>query len=305
MNRKFYKELLDSLTDGVYFVDLNRQVTYWNKAAERLSGYADKEIVGKSCADSFLRHVDNDGKELCGDGCPLAATMKDGLLRESNIYMHHKFGHRAPVFVRASPMRNELGDIVGAVEIFTDNSKNLDLIKEMEELRKEVLTDKLTGIGNRRYADITLNRLDESMKESKVPFGVVFTDIDHFKNVNDTWGHSVGDLVISMVAKTLTAVLRPLDVACRWGGEEFIILIPNTTKNRLVIVTERIRMLVEQSWIVHEGDRIAVTASFGAAISNAGETAASVVNRADKQVYLSKKSGRNCVHLNDTIVSKS
>ncbi|MDC0335333.1 GGDEF domain-containing protein [Pseudodesulfovibrio sp.] len=304
MDQEFYKELLDSLTDGVYFVDLKRQVTYWNKAAERLSGYTAKEIMGKSCADNLLRHVDDDGNELCLNGCPLAATMEDGELREASVYMHHKFGHRVPVFVRASPMRNELGDIVGAVEIFADNSKNMDVLNEMEELRKEVLTDQLTGIGNRRYADITLDRLDQSMKDSNVPFGIVFTDIDHFKNVNDTWGHSVGDLVISMVAKTLTAVLRPLDVACRWGGEEFVILIPNTTEDGLAIATERIRMLVEQSWVEHDGERVAVTASFGGAISADGEAAASVVDRADKQVYLSKETGRNRVHINGSMTSK-
>lgn len=304
MDQEFYKELLDSLTDGVYFVDLKRQVTYWNKAAERLSGYTAREIMGKSCADNFLRHVDDDGNHLCVFGCPLAATMEDGELREASVYMHHKFGHRVPVFVRASPMRDELGDIIGAVEIFADNSKNIDVLNEMEALRKEVLTDQLTGIGNRRYADITMDRLDELMRDSKVPYGVVFVDIDHFKQVNDTWGHHVGDLVIAMVAKTLKAALRPLDVACRWGGEEFVILVPNTTADGLAIVAERIRMLVEQSWIEHDGERVAVTASFGGAVSKDGEVAVSVVDRADKQVYLSKESGRNCVHINDRMTSK-
>ncbi|QGY39275.1 diguanylate cyclase [Pseudodesulfovibrio cashew] len=297
MNQEFYKELLDSLTDGVYFVNLEKQVTFWNKAAERLSGYTAKEIVGKSCADNILRHVDDEGVQLCLHGCPLAATMEDGDLREAHVYMHHKFGHRVPIFVRTSPMRDESGKIVGAVEVFTDNSKNLDIIKEMESLRKEVLTDQLTGIGNRRYADITLDRLDSSMRDSGVPFGVVFADIDHFKEINDRWGHRVGDQVIAMVAKTLKTVLRPLDVACRWGGEEFVILIPNITHDGLVVVTERLRMLVAESWVDYENARIAVTASFGGAISKEGELAMAVVDRADRQLYLSKEAGRDCVHI--------
>jgi len=297
MDQAFYKEVLDSLTEGVYFVDLKRQVTYWNKAAERISGYAAQEILGKRCADNFLRHVDDAGNQLCTKGCPLAATMRDGELREASVYMHHKFGHRVPVFVRAAPMRDESGTIIGAVEVFSDNSSNLDLLSEMEDLRKEVLTDKLTGIGNRRYADISLERLAASLEESNVPFGVVFVDIDHFKNVNDTWGHHVGDRVIAMVAKTLTAVLRPLDVACRWGGEEFVVLIPNITVQGLATMTERLRMLVEHSWADHEGERIMVTASFGGAISEEGESPESVVARADTQVYLSKTAGRNCVHI--------
>ncbi|WP_147820096.1 sensor domain-containing diguanylate cyclase [Salidesulfovibrio onnuriiensis] len=298
MVQDFYKEVLDSLTEGVYFVDLDRKVTYWNKAAERLSGYAAEEIMGKSCADNYLRHVDEDGNQLCLQGCPLAATMNDGEVREASVYMHHKFGHRVPVFVRASPMRDELGNIVGAVEVFVDNSKHLVILEEMEKLRKEVLTDKLTGIGNRRYAEISSDRLDASMKESGIPFGVVFADIDHFKKVNDLWGHHVGDMVIAMVARTLTASLRPLDVACRWGGEEFVVLIPNTTPEGLAIVAERLRMLVAQSWVEHEGQRVEVTASFGGAASGKGELAAAVIARADKQLYLSKEAGRNCIYIN-------
>ncbi len=299
MDSKFYRELLDSMTDGVYFMDMERTVTYWNKAAERLSGYASEEIIGKSCSDNLLRHVDADGVELCITGCPMAATMNDGKVREASVFMHHKFGHRVPVFVRSSPMLDDFGQIVGAVEVFSDNGKNLDILKEIEGLRKEVLTDPLTGIGNRRYADITMDRMDKTLRESKVPFGVLFVDIDHFKRVNDTWGHSVGDTVLAMVAKTLSAVLRPLDVACRWGGEEFVILLSNTTEAGLSIVAERLRMLVENSWIDHEGQRLAVTISVGGSYSVKEDSAASVVDRADRQVYLSKEAGRNCVHVNN------
>lgn len=297
MDRDFYKEILESLSDGVYFTDLNRKITYWNKAAERLSGYSAAETLGKSCADNILRHVDADGNHLCVSGCPLAATIEDGKVRETSVFLHHKFGHRVPVFVRASPMRDADGEISGAVEVFTDNSKNINMLHEMEELRKEVLTDQLTQVGNRRYAHIMMERLEQSFQTEKVSFGVLFIDVDHFKRVNDTWGHDVGDVVLQMVAKTLTAALRPLDVVCRWGGEEFVILVPNISSAALPGLAERIRMLVEQSWATQGQERISVTASFGGAISLDGEDAASVVARADKQVYLSKDSGRNCVHI--------
>lgn len=297
MDSDFYKELLDSMTDGVYFMDMNRVVTYWNKAAERLTGYAAKEVVGKNCGDNLLKHIDDQGCVLCVGKCPMKATMEDGKVREANVFMHHKFGHRVPVFVRSAPMRDENGSLVGAVEVFSDNGKNLDILKEIEGLRKEVLTDQLTGIGNRRYADISLERLDQAMQESNVPFGILFVDIDHFKHVNDTWGHQVGDQVLSMVGKTLNAVLRPLDVACRWGGEEFVVLLSNTTKDGVTTVAERLRKLVEKAWIDHDDKRISVTISIGAANSDECEDAISVVNRADKQVYLSKEAGRNCTHL--------
>jgi len=297
MNQEFYRNVLESLTDGVYFVDLNRQVTFWNKAAERLSGYSATEVLGRSCADSILRHVDEDGCQLCLAGCPLSKTMQDGEIRETSIFMHHKFGHRVPVFVRASPMRDENGEIVGAVEVFRDDSKNINMLHEMEKLKKEVLTDQLTEVGNRRYAHIIMETLEQSNQRDGVPFGVLFVDIDHFKRVNDTFGHAIGDEVLKMVAKTMRASLRPLDVVCRWGGEEFVILVLNIHPEGLGILAERVRMLVEHSWMDHVNGRIAVTASFGGAVSAGQESAESVVERADRQVYLSKASGRNCVHI--------
>lgn len=297
MPTDFYRELLDALADGVYFVDADRRVTYWNKAAERISGYSAQEILGKRCADNFLRHVDDKGTHLCIHGCPLAATISDGELREADIYMHHKFGHRVPVSVRATPIRDEDGTIIGAVEIFTDNSKQQDLIKELETVRKEVLSDALTGIGNRRFAELTMAGFDQAMRESNVPFGILMADIDHFKAVNDTWGHHVGDLVLAMVARTLSSVSRRLDVACRWGGEEFVVLIPNTSTDKLTLIAERLRMLVENSWLDHAGELIKVTISMGGAVSMQGEASESVLKRADRQLYVSKDSGRNCVHI--------
>jgi diguanylate cyclase (GGDEF)-like protein/PAS domain S-box-containing protein len=303
MDQEFYKGLLDSLLEGVYFVDLDRKVVYWNKAAERLSGYTAQEVVGNSCADNLLRHIDEDGNELCLAGCPLEGTMGDGKSREASVYMHHKFGHRIPVFVRASPMRDEQGAIIGAVEVFSDNSKNVNILQEMENLRKEVLTDPLTGIGNRRYADITLDRLEATLKESRVPYGVLFVDVDFFKKVNDTWGHPIGDRVLQMVAKTIEGALRPLDVVCRWGGEELVVFISNATEKGLAVTAERLRFLAEHSWVEHEGELIRVTISLGGAVSKDGETTESVVGRADHQMYLSKESGRNCVHIGDSKTS--
>ncbi len=297
MDQKFYHNLLDSMADGVYFVDRERRVTYWNKAAERISGYLASEVIGKSCADNVLRHVDTQGTQLCLKGCPLAATMQDAQVREVDVFMHHKSGHRIPVSVRASPMYDEEGRIIGAVEIFSDNSKNIDLLQELEELRQEVLRDKLTGIGNRRYAELTLQNYEKAHQESQVPYGVLFVDIDFFKKVNDSWGHNVGDLVLRMVAQTLAKGLRPLDATCRWGGEEFLVIAPNINAVALTTMAERLRMLIANSWLDYDGATIQVTASFGGAIAITGEPSASVVGRADKQVYLSKERGRNCVHI--------
>ncbi|MFV0422239.1 GGDEF domain-containing protein [Oleidesulfovibrio sp.] len=295
MGEQCNDDLLNALADGVYFVTPDLKISNWNKSAERISGYAKHEVLGSGCSDNFLRHVDDNGTLLCVEGCPLAATLSDGEPREARVYLHHKLGYRVPVLVRTAALRDEQGQIVGAAEVFSNDGRHIDILREMEVLRKEVLTDPLTEVGNRRFADITLERLEEGMAEGGMPFGVIFADIDHFKVVNDRWGHCTGDVVLKMVAKTLQAALRPFDVACRWGGEEFVMLITNTTERSLVIIAERLRKLVEQSWVQHRGENIQVTISVGAAIADKGELANAVVERADSQMYLSKGAGRNCV----------
>ncbi|QGY41027.1 diguanylate cyclase [Pseudodesulfovibrio cashew] len=305
MDSDQYKKILDALTDGVYMMNPDGVITFWNKSAELLSGYKAEEILGRECADNLLRHVDKNGMELCLTGCPMAATIKDGKVREATVYMHHKHGHRMPITVRSSPIRDASGKITGAVEVFNRCSDCPNLVMEMEKLRKEVLVDPLTGIGNRRYADITMNQCGLSMREGNTPFGILFVDIDNFKQINDTFGHAVGDRIITMVAKTLTAMLRPLDAACRWGGDEFVILLLDSDEKGLITVANRLRKLLKKSWIDTEESRLSVTASFGCALSDEDESAQSVLERADRQAYLSKEAGRDCIYFRDKDVTST
>lgn len=119
---KSYKRILDSLHDGLYFVDPQRRITYWNKGAERITGFLAKEVVGKCCRDNILTHVDGDGRPLCLIGCPLSGTFEDGQDREAEVYLHHKDGHRIPVLVRISSLHADDGSLVGGIELFTDIS---------------------------------------------------------------------------------------------------------------------------------------------------------------------------------------
>ncbi len=301
MNTQFFRVALDSATEGVCFADKSGLIIYWSKSAERLSGYAAKEILGKHCAHEILLHLDENGETLLPSSL-MAATLANGKAQKKEIYIRHKYGHRISVTARTSPVLDENGDLLGVVEVFMSNTKSLNLLKKLEVMRKEVLKDELTGIGNRRCAEVIMNDLAASLAKYDVPFGVLFADIDHFKTVNDTWGHQVGDKVLFMVAQTLVNGLRGLDLACRWGGEEFLVLVPNVQKESLLGLGNRLRVLIENSWLEHKGQRIRVTVSFGGAVSRKGETAAEVVNRADKQAYRSKQEGRNCVRVEGFIL---
>lgn len=290
-----HESLLESLFDGVYYVDRNRKITVWNSAAERITGFAKAEVLGHCCADNILRHVDEQGHELCVEGCPLAACLQDGKVRETNIYLHHKQGHRVPATVRVSPVRDASGVITGCVEVFSDNSSAEQIIRELESLKKEVYLDPLTGIGNRRYAEMMHQTRFFEWQNHGVPYGVIFLDIDHFKRFNDSYGHKTGDEVLVMVAKTISHLLRRMDVVARWGGEEFVVLVQNSNRDFLAAAAERLRLFIERSFLMVAGEPLTVTVSIGATVITPHDSQESIMERADQLMYASKTHGRNRV----------
>lgn len=292
----FYKNLLDNLYDGVYFLDAARRITYWNKGAERLTGYRAGEVIDCYCRNDILMHVDETGNKLCEtDLCPALKTLKDGRLREDEVYLRHKRGHRVPVSIRVAPILGPDGLVVGAVEIFSDNTSKVRTREAIQELQRIALLDPLTQVGNRRYAELNLRaRLAEQDRYGR-PFGILFIDLDNFKAVNDGYGHGVGDDVLKMTAMTLRNSLRPFDLMCRWGGEEFLGIIVNVDSGRLRSVGEKLRAMAEQSSLTFEAQTIRVTVSIGATAALPADSEDALVKRADELMYLSKQAGRNRV----------
>lgn len=290
------KFLLDHLEEGVYFVDLDRTITYWNEAAERITGFTKENVLGKHCWDNILKHVDITGKELCLSGCPLKATCDDGRVRSVEIFLHHKKGHRVPVAVKAIPILDSMNNINGAIEVFSSNADE-DYYKKLKELEKIAMTDTLTGIANRLYTDKFLAEKVEIYKVNGRSFGVAFLDIDHFKQINDVYGHDAGDEVLKTVANTLSANLRGTDLIGRWGGEEFIIYLEKVSSESLVQILEKLRMLVAASQIKIGNNNISVTVSMGGVIIKDGDSKENIIKRADELMYRSKKEGRNRVSI--------
>jgi len=292
-DNEFYRTLLDNLYDGVYFVNPDRTIVYWNKAAERMTGFTKSEMINKRCYDNILMHVDNKGVNLCLRNCPLEKAIREGVMVEGEVYYHHKEGYRLPALVRVTPIRDAGGIIVGAVEIFSDNSPRVRLAEKVEELEKLALLDPLTKLGNRRYGDLNLAARLNEMERYGWSFGVLFMDIDYLKKVNDVYGHDVGDRILRIVAATILNGTRSSDIVSRWSGEEFMVLVPHVDSKQLKDVAEKIRILVEKSSISVEGKNIEVTVSIGATIVREGDTPETLMKRADELLYKSKSEGRN------------
>jgi diguanylate cyclase (GGDEF)-like protein/PAS domain S-box-containing protein len=298
LKQGFYKNLLDNLYDGVYFVDSDRRITYWNRGAERLTGYEAPEVIDCYCRDDILMHVDEKGNKLCETSlCPAVKTLQDGRAREEELYLHHKRGHRLPVAIRVAPILSPDGKIVGAVEVFSDNTPRMISKQTIEELQRIALLDPLTEVGNRRYAEMNLKFRLAEQERYGWPFGILFIDIDHFKTINDRFGHEIGDDVLRMTARTLAGSLRSFDLVSRWGGEEFLALIINVDPGSLLSVAEKLRRMVEQSSITYDSENIRVTVSIGGTLALNSDGVETIVRRADELMYRSKTEGRNRTNL--------
>lgn len=288
-----YKDILDHIYSGVYIVNCDRTITYWNNGAEEITGYKAADVTNQMCYDNFLMHVDEKGKVLCQDGCPLHATILDGKDREAHVYLRHKDGFRVPVMVHASPLHDQNGEIVGAIETFSDNTALFNARKNIIQLSDKLMKDNLTGISNRKYAEIRILKGIEDFISVGIYTGLLFIDIDHFKQINYTYGHGIGDAIIILVSDILAKNIRENDVAARWGGEEFVIVLDQINPYLLKKVAEKIRNLVEASGYHEGGKLVSVTVSIGATLLQPGDSVEIAIKRADKLMYQSKESGRN------------
>ncbi|HOX38359.1 MAG TPA: diguanylate cyclase [Candidatus Brocadiia bacterium] len=286
----FYKEVLDNLSEGVYIVDWERRIRFWNKAAEKITGFTSGDVVGFFCWNDILMHVDHAGENICQSQCPLAMTIEDGRPREAEIYLHHKHGHRVPVVVKTSPLKDDSGEIVGAVEIFRDNLAAVALREKIEELQGLSLLDPLTKLANKRFMVMNLTSRIDEFKRFGWPFGVLFFCIDNMKEVRDRHGRM--DEILQMVARTLSQNVRSYDMVGTWG-RRFLVIAKNVNEKELLELAHKLRMLVAQSGLRSESESIRVTVSVGGACARIGDEVHTILRRANETVKKCKAVGGN------------
>ena len=188
------------------------------------------------------------------------------------------------------------------ISFFAEFSRNT-LMKKMIELSERLKflsrTDELTKILNRRGGLESLQYIKTMAARNKTPFSVIIFDIDHFKAINDNYGHDIGDKMLCEIVARVKDGIRAQDILCRWGGEEFFLVLPQTTRKGLKIIGERLRTLVcEKPYIIHEND-IKGSCSFGCAEYKGAEDIDQLLKRADQSLYKAKAMGRNRVIISD------
>lgn len=290
-------DILQGVTDGVYIIDTNRKILFWNKAAEEITGYKADEVTGLNCQDDLLKHVDDDGCCLCQKGCPLAKCMDDGNPRQTQAYLSHKDGYRVPVNIRASPMLGTRGEVIGSVEIFNQDAYRMNMIDRLCTLKKQGFIDPTTGLANQDYFQTLLQNKVDNLQNRTQYFGIILADVDNYRNFVEYHGQTIGQEMIKTVAQTLANNCDTNDTAAYQSHDQFSILVEQNDKDQLQLHARRLCHLVARTSIKHDDRNLSVTISIGTTMAQKNDTAQSLMNRANKLLAKSKTTGRNGFHI--------
>lgn len=290
------RHILDTISDGVYVTDDEREIVFWSAGAARITGYEPDDVVGKHCYDNVLVHTDLTGKQLCFEGCPLRDCIENDIERTVNeVFLKRKDGERLPVYVKTSVFRK--GDRVYGVEVFGELASvaGESLAQQVQELSTSSVTDPLSGLFNRRYFDATLEQHFSMFRRTGIRYGLFHIDIDNFKSINDTLGHSTGDEAIVFVADVIARSSRKMDTAARYGGDEFAVICGAADEESLWTVGRRIvTMIHESQFAPAETAGLHLTVSVGGTLVDSNDPSPrTCLERADEAMYEAKRGGRD------------
>ncbi|MBI5526806.1 MAG: diguanylate cyclase [Deltaproteobacteria bacterium] len=283
--------IITTMPDALVVLDQGGGITLVNPATITLTGYDSKDLVGRSIND------------VCRERC-FDRDLRDKLdaqgVAKMEIHFVTKERAAVPVSISISPLKDRRGATVGYVCVAKDIRDIKALIAKIEdakqELEKIAITDPLTGVYNRRFLSLRLK--EEFLRGLRygAPFSVVAVDLDRFKEINDNLGHSVGDKLLKDVGTVFRETLRSSDVVTRYGGDEFVLILPETSGPTAVDVSTRLRERIEALRV--DGSQYTISASFGVSTFNPARSPDSeemLLRWADNALYESKRLGRNRV----------
>ncbi len=287
MSEKNYRELVENVNSIVLRWKPDGTITFINEYGAWFFEYKREELIGKNVLSTIVPKTDTEGRDL--------HLMINDIAKNPQRYIHNEnenvtaTGRRVFVLWRNKPIFDENGELSEILSIGSDITDKKRIEKELMFLATH---DALTGIKNRgefeRILSIEIGKADRYNE----PLALILFDIDNFKKINDSYGHSTGDKVLKRIASTVSGLLRNIDTFARWGGEEFVILLPHTLMSGAVRTAEKIRCAVEELG----GEEIPyVTVSLGVTLYRKGETTDSFLVRADRALYEAKGKGKNCV----------
>lgn len=286
---QLFAHVLNATDDGVVITDREGVIEFANKGFEKITGYKLMEVLGRN--PSMLKSGDQDAAFYQA----MWATLKKGSSFRGTFLNRTKDQQLIHCDETITPLTDEAGEVTHYVSIFRDQTTR---VLEEQQFREMVRFDGLTGALNRASGELALEKAYMQARGSKLPMAIVMADIDHFKQVNDTWGHPCGDVVLRSVARSLIATLRAHDSVIRWGGEEFLLIFSGCELAQALPLAERCRAGVQRV----DHDQVGqVTLSMGLGELQRGETLDQLIERVDQALYAAKSAGRNQVRVSETI----
>lgn len=284
---------MSGLPNGVYVVDAERRVLFWNKGAEEITGYLDQEVLGRRCQDDLLVHCDENYTPLCDHRCPLRETMDDGKPREAKVYLRHKEGHRVPVRIRSVPVRDADGGIIGAAETFDEcqDIPPLPAYIGAQAVRNHL--DTHTGVPDPASTRRLLEACLRDYQEHRIPFGILIVAIDDLGAFGAKYGREAVFKMLHTVATTLGKSLRVGDTVGDWTESRFLALVLNCGAETLAHVNFVLKRVAGLAEILWWGERHSITVSVGGAVVRADDTIDSLLTRAENALAGTARNGGN------------
>lgn len=281
---------LNSIGDAVLTTNLAGKISYLNRTAETMTGWSLKEALGLPLEDVF-KVIDADSRQPPPNPVRRALKANKTIKLPSNCLLVRRDGAEIPIEDSVAPIRNRLGAISGAVIVFHDVSDARAMAKKILHMAQH---DVLTGLANRTLLTERLTRALGLAKRKQKKIGLLFIDIDNFKNINDSRGHAVGDRLLQIIARRLESVVRVTDTVCRQGGDEFVVLLTEIEHSEdAAHVADKMIAAFAAPQQIHE-QPIAVTLSIGISLyPNDGSNVDALFQRADSAMYRAKMCGRN------------
>lgn len=310
----FLTQIVEGSSVATLVINADHRITHWNRACEVLTGKAAGEMIGTSkqwqafygnarpiMADLVLDGAGEGRVDRLYHGRFRPSQLVAGGYEAEDFFPHFGEGGRW-LFFTAAPLRNADGEVVGAIETLqdvTERRRAEEALRESEERYRTLsLTDSLTGLFNTRHLRERLPAEIERGVRYGRPLSVMVLDCDRFKAINDQYGHLEGDQVLQALAAVIRSGLRRTDSAYRYGGEEFVVLLPETELTAARVLAERLRLtFAAQAIRTAAGEEMRCTVSIGVADYHQGDNETTLIRRADAATYAAKERGRNCVVL--------
>lgn len=292
--RHFQATILDNTREGVILVDPTMTVVGWNRRAEQLTGIIAESIVGQVWRPEVVGMGDTEGRPITDFRCPLRTAISKNHESVEQLSLGRRGGDCITVDAQVLPVAGPDGTLLGATMLLRDLSSERSLEEMCENLHAKATQDALTQVANRAEFERVHEELLQEYRENGTVFSVIICDLDHFKSINDTYGHQAGDEVLVKTAATLRSVSRSTDLVTRYGGEEFVLLCRDCGIGVATRLAEQIRDALSR--LDHEllaGRR--ATGSFGVTQAQSGDTTETILRRADRALYVAKDQGRNRV----------